>query len=81
MEKPSRNRIAKELEELQSKIKELLDEVKIDPDNPKPTELRIEENSKQILEISSKHVPLIESCQKAINESNHLLDKIKKRIA
>lgn len=74
------NRIAKELEDLHSKIKELLDEIKIDPSNPKPTELRTEENSKQILKISSQLVPLIESCQKAISESNSLLEKIKKRI-
>lgn len=65
--------LATEFIDLKKEVKELLEEVKIDPDNPKPTEIRTEENSKQILELSRKVIPLVEKVSKTLTEANAVL--------
>lgn len=54
-------------------LTEVIKEVKIDPNNPKPTELRTEENSRKILALNEQVLPFV-------TDSADMLKKVEKTL-
>jgi len=57
-------------------VQDLVREVRFDPDNPKPIELRTEENSTEILKLNKKVIPMIQEASDALKRSNVLLERV-----
>lgn len=65
--------LSSEFIDLKDEVSRLISEVKFDPENPKPTEIRTEENSKQILVLSKKVIPLVEKVNKTLEDASAIL--------
>lgn len=78
--KEQNREIKDELSKLKYQVKDLILEVKFDPDNPKSTEIRTEENFKQILKLSERVTPLIEEVSVLLKRVDKNLDKALIRI-
>lgn len=68
--------IVSELTKLKEQMKDLISEIKFDLDNPKPTELPTEANSKQILELSEKVFPTVKKCDIALEKVDKILTRV-----
>lgn len=68
----SNNSVLLELKEI---LETMGQDLKPDPNNPKPVELRIEQNAKEILSINKQIIPLMKTSNEVIRRSNDLLEE------
>lgn len=69
------------IEKITCQLQDIIKEITIDPDNPKPIELRTEENSKQILALSKQVIPLVVDIQKLLEKLDPVISKMSKALS
>ncbi|UML14530.1 hypothetical protein [Viola yellow mottle virus] len=69
------SKIQKELKDVLAQVRDLVDELKFDPDKPKPSEIRTEENSKLIIELSKQTKVLLTEVRETLGKTKEILKR------
>lgn len=78
--KEQNKELKSELSKLKTQVRDLILEVKFDPDNPKPTEVRTEKNFRHILELSERVTPIVDEVTLLLKKVDKTLDRVISRI-
>lgn len=68
--------MAKEIKGFKKAMEQLFEEIRTDPNNPKPTEIRTEKNSEDILRLNQELLPLVQEVRDTLTQTNKALEKV-----